>query len=74
MLLQSYLDDKQWDVSGFVDLILAQTTVGSVVKIEDDEDEGLFALLTALNLGRYKVTTGVSIPLLDYLPWRGLLL
>ncbi|KNA23613.1 hypothetical protein SOVF_023470 [Spinacia oleracea] len=54
MLLQSYLDDKQWDVSGFVDLILAQTTVGSVVKIEDDEDEGLFALLTALNLGRYK--------------------
>uniref|UniRef100_A0A803M9A2 Protein BCCIP homolog n=1 Tax=Chenopodium quinoa TaxID=63459 RepID=A0A803M9A2_CHEQI len=43
-----------WDLSGFVDLILAQTTVGSVVKIEDDEDEGLFALLTALNLGRYK--------------------
>lgn len=55
MLLQSYLDDKVWDLSGFVDLILAQTTVGSVVKIEDDEDEGLFALLTALNLGRYKV-------------------
>uniref|UniRef100_A0A803LA71 Protein BCCIP homolog n=1 Tax=Chenopodium quinoa TaxID=63459 RepID=A0A803LA71_CHEQI len=54
MLLQSYLDDKVWDLSGFVDLILAQTTVGSVVKIEDDEDEGLFALLTALNLGRYK--------------------
>lgn len=54
MLLQSYLDDRQWDLSGFVDLILAQTTVGTVVKIEDDEDEGLFALLTALNLGRYK--------------------
>lgn len=56
ILLQSYLDDKEWDLSGFVDLILAQTTVGSVVKIEDDEDEGLFALLTALNLGRYEVT------------------
>lgn len=56
ILLQSYLDDKEWDLSGFVDLILAQTTVGSVVKIEDEEDEGLFALLTALNLGRYKVT------------------
>ncbi|XP_057544568.1 protein BCCIP homolog isoform X1 [Amaranthus tricolor] len=54
ILLQSYLDDKEWDLSGFVDLILAQTTVGSVVKIEDDEDEGLFALLTALNLGRYE--------------------
>ncbi|KAK9666307.1 hypothetical protein RND81_14G176100 [Saponaria officinalis] len=53
-LLQSYLDDKQWDISSFVDLIIAQTTVGSVVRIEDDEDEGLFAFLTALNLGRYK--------------------
>ncbi|KAL9232039.1 hypothetical protein vseg_007187 [Gypsophila vaccaria] len=53
-LLQSYLDDKQWDISGFADIIIAQTTVGSVVRIEDDEDEGLFAFLTALNLGRYK--------------------
>ncbi|KAL2900250.1 Protein BCCIP-like protein [Bienertia sinuspersici] len=54
MLLQSYLDDKEWDLSSFVNLILAQTTVGTVVKIEEDEDEGLFAVLTALNLGRYK--------------------
>ncbi|XP_061991047.1 protein BCCIP homolog isoform X2 [Rosa rugosa] len=53
-LLQTYLDDKEWDLSGFVDLILEQTTVGSVVKIEDDEDNGIFALVTALNLGRYK--------------------
>ncbi|GAB2300483.1 hypothetical protein Dimus_034527 [Dionaea muscipula] len=54
ILLQTYLDDRQWDLSGFVDLILAQTTVGSVVKIEDDEDDGAFALVTVLNLGRYK--------------------
>lgn len=54
ILLQTYLDDKHWDLSGFVDLILAQTTVGTVVKIEDDEDDALFALLTVLNLGRYK--------------------
>ncbi|CAO2818017.1 unnamed protein product [Amaranthus hypochondriacus] len=54
ILLQSYLDDKEWDLSSFVELILAQTTVGSVVKIEDDEDDGLFGLVTALNLGRYK--------------------
>ncbi|KAH9607621.1 hypothetical protein KSS87_014131 [Heliosperma pusillum] len=53
-LLPNYLDDKQWDLSGFVDIIIAQTTVGSVVRIEDDEDEGLFAFLTVLNLGRYK--------------------
>lgn len=52
--MQNYLDDKQWDLSGFVDLILAQTTVGTVVEIEDDEDDALLALLTALNLGRYK--------------------
>ncbi|KAH9615903.1 hypothetical protein KSS87_023247 [Heliosperma pusillum] len=53
-LLPNYLDDKQWDLSGFVDIIIAQTTVGSVVRIEDDEDEGLFAFLTVLNLWRYK--------------------
>ncbi|XP_054784198.1 protein BCCIP homolog isoform X2 [Prosopis cineraria] len=53
-LLQTYLDDKQWDLSGFVDLILGQATVGTVVKVEDDEDEGLFAVVTALNLWRYR--------------------
>ncbi|XVE81206.1 hypothetical protein DITRI_Ditri15bG0044200 [Diplodiscus trichospermus] len=53
-LLQSYLDNKLWDLSGFVDLILGQTTVGTVVKLEDDEDNGVFSVITALNLGRYK--------------------
>ncbi|KAG6650507.1 hypothetical protein CIPAW_06G048200 [Carya illinoinensis] len=53
-LLQTYLDTKQWDLSGFVDLILGQTTVGTVVKIEGDEDDGVFALVTVLNLQRYK--------------------
>jgi len=54
-LLQTYLDSEEWDLSAFVDLILGQTTVGTVVKIEDDEDEGIFALVTALNLYRYRV-------------------
>ncbi|XP_028783919.1 protein BCCIP homolog isoform X3 [Neltuma alba] len=31
-----------------------ETTVGTVVKVEDDEDEGLFAVVTALNLWRYR--------------------
>ncbi|XP_017975220.1 PREDICTED: protein BCCIP homolog isoform X1 [Theobroma cacao] len=53
-LLQSYLDNKQWDLSGFIDLILGQPTVGTVVKLEDDEDNGVFSVITALNLGRYK--------------------
>ncbi|KAI9082327.1 hypothetical protein K1719_035750 [Acacia pycnantha] len=53
-LLQTYMGDKQWDLSGFVDLILGQTTVGTVVKVEDDEDEGLFAVVTTLNLSRYR--------------------
>ncbi|KAJ6967119.1 hypothetical protein NC652_004621 [Populus alba x Populus x berolinensis] len=44
----------EWDLSGFVDLILEQTTVGTVVNIEDDEDNGLFSVVSALNLGRYK--------------------
>lgn len=55
-LLQTYLDNKQWDLSGFVDLILGQTTVGTVVKIEGDEDDGVFSLMSALNLQRYKAS------------------
>ncbi|OVA03185.1 BCP1 family [Macleaya cordata] len=57
VLLQTYLDDNQWDLSGFVDLIVGQTTVGTVVKIEDEEDENddcLYSVVTALNLDRYK--------------------
>ncbi|XP_072960117.1 protein BCCIP homolog [Typha angustifolia] len=67
LLLQRYLDDKIWDLSGFVDLILEQTTVGTVVKLDGydeddegdggpgdgDEDEGLYGVVSALNLGRY---------------------
>lgn len=54
ILLQTYLDDKQWDLSGFVDVILGQPTVGTVVKIENDEDDGIYSMVTALNLERYK--------------------
>lgn len=57
VLLKTYLDDKQWDLSGFVDLILGQTTVGTVIKIEEDEDDGVYAVATALNLGRYKASS-----------------
>lgn len=56
ILLQTYLDDTQWDLSGFVDLILAQTTVGTVVKIEGDDDNTPFSIVTALNLRRYKAS------------------
>ena len=67
LLLQSYLDKKPWDLSGFVDLILEQTTVGTIVKSASqdgeeegdddggDDDESLFAVISALNLGRYAV-------------------
>ncbi|KAG7608016.1 BCP1 family [Arabidopsis suecica] len=55
LLESSDEEDSQGDVqAGFVGLILNQTTVGTVVKVADDEDEALFALVTALNLGRYK--------------------
>ncbi|CAN6308442.1 unnamed protein product [Urochloa humidicola] len=40
LLLKTYLDSKPWDLTGFVDLILEQTTVGTVVKLADDEEEG----------------------------------
>jgi protein BCP1 len=52
-LVRLYLDDDSWDISGFVDTILAQTTVGSVIKT--GEDESPIGIITALNIGRYKV-------------------
>lgn len=51
-LLRTYLDDEVWDVSAFTDLVLAQTTVGTVVKA--GEDDSPIGLLTCLNLGRYQ--------------------
>ncbi|XP_047974495.1 protein BCCIP homolog isoform X1 [Salvia hispanica] len=54
VLLQTYLDNLQWDLSGFVDLILGQPTVGTVVKIENDEDDGVYSVVSALSLERYK--------------------
>ncbi|KAL2233302.1 UNVERIFIED_CONTAM: Protein BCCIP [Sesamum indicum] len=56
VLLQTYLDNKLWDLSSFVDLILGQPTVGTVVKIENDEDDGVYSVVTALNLERYKAS------------------
>lgn len=43
-------------MSSFVDLIiLEQKTVGTVVKVADDEDESVFVVVSALlNLARYK--------------------
>lgn len=66
VLLQTYLDNVQWDLSGFVDLILGQPTVGTVVKIENDEDDGVYSVVTALNLERYKDNKCV-LELKDYL-------
>ncbi|KAG2332128.1 hypothetical protein Bca4012_018293 [Brassica carinata] len=54
ILLKNYLDDKEWGLSSFVDLILEQKTVGTVVKVADDEDESVFAVVSALNLARHK--------------------
>lgn len=51
-LLRSYLDDTAWDVSGFVNIILGQSTVGTVIKT--GEEESPIGVITALNLGRYK--------------------
>ncbi|KAG5553705.1 hypothetical protein RHGRI_011556 [Rhododendron griersonianum] len=35
-LLQTYIDNKQWDLSGFVDLILGQTTVDGFFYLDQD--------------------------------------
>lgn len=51
-LLRSYLDDTAWDLSSLVDIILGQSTVGTVIKT--GEEESPIGIITALNLGRYK--------------------
>ncbi|CAH1431434.1 unnamed protein product [Lactuca virosa] len=51
VLMQTYLDNKEWDLTSFVDLISQQTSVGAVVKIED---ESVYGFVSALNLQRYK--------------------
>lgn len=77
LLLRNYLDDKQWDLSGFVDLILEQTTVGTVVKLDEhdeagdwngdrDDDAGPFALISALNLRRYEVNVNKNMLCCSY--------
>lgn len=77
LLLRNYLDDKQWDLSGFVDLILEQTTVGTVVKLDEhdeagdgngdgDDDAGPFALISALNLARYEVNVNKKMLCCSY--------
>lgn len=50
-LLTTYCDGKEWDLNGFIDIILAQTTVGTVVKTDE---VCLFGVITAINLARYK--------------------
>jgi protein BCP1 len=52
-LLKSYLDDEEFDLPGLVNLILAQTTVGSVIKTTEDDNP--IGLLSVLGLERYKV-------------------
>ncbi|XP_068651059.1 protein BCCIP homolog isoform X2 [Aristolochia californica] len=54
ILLQTYLDNQEWDLNGFVDLILGQKRVGTVVKVEEDEDDSPFSVLSAINLGYHK--------------------
>lgn len=39
ILMKNYLHDKEWDLSSFVDLILEQKRVGTVVKVADEEED-----------------------------------
>lgn len=48
--MKNQLDDKECDLSSFIDLILEQKTVGTVVKVTDDES--VFSVVSALQLGK----------------------
>lgn len=53
ILLQTYLENMHWDLSGFVELILEQPTVGTVVKIVNGEDDGMYSVSAPI-FERYK--------------------
>uniref|UniRef100_A0A061R7N2 Protein BCCIP homolog n=1 Tax=Tetraselmis sp. GSL018 TaxID=582737 RepID=A0A061R7N2_9CHLO len=50
-LLGHYLDGEPFELSDFADAIIAQKTVGTVLKTGEDEDP--IGVVTALNVGRY---------------------
>ena len=62
VLMTTYLDNKEWALSSFVDLIIEQSTVGTVIKIQGDEDHGIYGFVSALNLQRYKVHIHLQHP------------
>ncbi|KAL2545956.1 putative CDK inhibitor P21 binding protein [Forsythia ovata] len=49
----TFFDPKPGDFHG-VKVLLQTYLVGTVVKIENDEDDGVYSVITALNLGRYQ--------------------
>eukprot|EP00898_Chlorokybus_atmophyticus_P000244 jgi/Chlat1/121/Chrsp1S03092 len=55
-LLRRYLGDIEWDIGGMADLIEGQSTVGTIIKTadNDDEDDGPLGFITALNLCKHK--------------------
>lgn len=57
-LLKLYLDDTVWDVGGLVDIVLAQTTVGTVVKTSDEDTP--IGIITVLNIGRYADSAAIK--------------
>jgi len=42
------------DVSELTDLVIAQSKVGSVVKVVDDEEDGVYGVLSALSMEQHK--------------------
>eukprot|EP00879_Flechtneria_rotunda_P000963 GHRR01001096.1.p1 GENE.GHRR01001096.1~~GHRR01001096.1.p1 ORF type:complete len:345 (+),score=133.81 GHRR01001096.1:233-1267(+) len=51
-LLHSYLDGQQYDSSGLIDTIIAQASVGTVVRTGEDEDP--VAVMTVLNTQQHQ--------------------
>jgi protein BCP1 len=58
VLLQSYLDDSVWAISALVELILAQTRVGSTVRVNDEADgsgsRDPCGFISALNIRQHR--------------------
>jgi hypothetical protein len=58
LLLQNYLDTAVWSISSLVELVLAQTRVGTTVRVNDEEDgsgsRDPCGFISALNIRQHR--------------------
>jgi protein BCP1 len=64
-LLKDYLEDHPFNVTEFAEIIVKQSNVGSMIKIEGD-DEQSYGFISVINLHEYQVSSSFFTYILAY--------